>query len=110
MRSDETKRANIPLPTVSEGSVQGHAVHEESSGGVGTPTEAHLEPVMYPYREPHAFARLLASVSSLTDTEPDETFTDLTMLLEGAALIRRFEARVQNLHCGPAADRPGRPR
>jgi hypothetical protein len=55
------------------------------------------EPVLYtrPHRKASAFAGMLDSLTSLTHTEPDETFADKAVVAAGEELFRRFQQRVR---------------
>lgn len=56
-----------------------------------------LDPV---YRQPAgagAYARLVESLTRLTDVEPDETFATADVIALGEELCRRFQARVRSV-------------
>lgn len=61
------------------------------------------EPTLHQHSDPGVFARLLASVSTVADTQPDTTFTDATVLAEGEALIQLLLDRARN---HPDTDNP----
>jgi hypothetical protein len=77
-------------------------VKDVRPSNVGAGVARDREPVVYRYREPSAFARLLASLSSVTGVEPDALFADEAVLVEGELLIRLFQARVTAAAADPA--------
>ena len=58
----------------------------------------HGEPTIYLIHDPDRFARLLASVTSAADAEPDATFTREAVIAEGQALVDVILARVHDQH------------
>ena len=85
----------------------GHPLRPQAAPGPQAGSEG--QPVFHARRGDGAYARLLAAMRALTDIEPDATFADQAVLIEGEQLVRHLQERVRKAtgrHLSPQTQRP----